>query len=119
MNYALKIFSVAALSLAVSYPAVAQNQPGLEKALEYRNFPATEYDSPFCYANTDSPKTFDLTRLCGGIASPASFNGGGTSGGGSNYGASTGSGKCNYSSDTASDGSRCGGRAASRKRGGK
>lgn len=111
--------------------AVAQTQPGFEQALYKSLYPTVSNNSLICYAETNTPNTFDLTRLCGFVSTPtpssvstspssnnsyggASFN---KFSGGSGGGTSTG--KCNTPNDTASDGSRCGGRAASERRGGK
>lgn len=93
-------------------------QTGMESALKYRNYPESKANGQtfVCYAETNTPKTFDLSRLCGFEASPLpSYSGGGSS----RASSSSGSGKCNVPSDRASDGSRCGGRAASVKKGGR
>lgn len=117
----LRVISIVSLlsSVVIISPALAE-RGGFEEALQYRNFPITEYDSSLCYAKTDSPKTFDLTRLCGFVGTPVSTdNSVYSGGGGGSYGGGVSSGKCNYSSDIASDGSRCGGRASSEKTGGR
>lgn len=93
-------------------------QTGMESALEYRNYPESEANGQtfVCYAETNTPKTFDLSRLCGFEASPLPST---TGGGGGIASSSSGSGKCNVPNDRASDGSRCGDRAASKRKGGR
>lgn len=126
------VFGAASTVLIVTLAssAVAQTQPGFEQALYKSLYPTGSNDSFICYAETDTPNTFDLTRLCGSVSTPSSVSAppssnssyGGASynrfSGGSGGGTST-SGRCNTPNDTASDGSRCGGRAASERRGGK
>ncbi|MEH2419714.1 MAG: hypothetical protein V7K48_01815 [Nostoc sp.] len=121
--------------------AVAQTQPGFEQALYKSLYPTVSNNSLICYAETNTPNTFDLTRLCGFVSTPSSVStspsvstpssvstspSSNSSYGGASYnrfsggsGGGTSTGICNTPNDTASDGSRCGGRAASERRGGK
>jgi hypothetical protein len=98
-------------------------QPGFEESLDYHKFPNIDRTQsvPNCYAQTHNTRNFDLTRLCGFIPTSSSSSGGYTGGGGYSSGNSSGGsgGVCNVPSDTASDGSHCGGRAASEKKGGR
>ncbi|MEB3218434.1 MAG: hypothetical protein VKN72_19675 [Nostocales cyanobacterium 94392] len=93
-------------------------QSGIESALKYRNYPESKVSgqSFVCYAQTSTPKTFDLSRLCGFKPSASSSE---TGGGSSSTSSSSGNGRCNVASDRASDGSLCGGRAASERKGGR
>lgn len=106
----------AAFSIGCASAAVAQ-QSNFESALHQNRYPTASNES-ICYAKTDTPNTFDLSRLCGSVplsvTAPMSTGGGyrGSYGGGS-------SGVCNVPSDIARDGSRCGGRAASERPGGR
>ncbi|QLE42208.1 hypothetical protein FD723_18485 [Nostoc sp. C052] len=137
MRSLLLVLSVASTIIGLANSATAQAQPGFEKALHNSNYP-TASNEALCYAKTDTPSTFDLSRLCGLISAPTVNNGSASyrnfSTGGisspapvntssSSYGSfsagSTSSGVCNVPSDTARDGSRCGGRAASERRGGR
>ena len=109
--------SITALSavLIASLP-----QSGLEESLSYHKYPNTDLNqnAPSCYPQTNN-KDFDLTRLCGFVPT-SSLSGGGYSGGGgysSNSGG--GSGVCNTPNDRASNGNRCGDRAASERKGGR
>ena len=121
----LSMAAVAAL-IGISGKSFAQTQPthssaaksSLEKVLR-QSFEVTRFNS-LCYAQTHTPKTFDLTRLCGAVT--AESNPSGTSGGVSSSSSGSNpnpSGDCNTPDDIASDGSRCGGRAASEKKGGR
>ena len=120
------ISTISIVTLAGS--AVAQTQPGFEQALKSL-YPTGSNNSLICYAETDTPNTFDLTRLCGSVSAPSSVStpsSSNSSYGGASYnrfssgsGGGTSTGRCNTPNDTASDGSRCGGRAASERRGGK
>ncbi|NJN13341.1 MAG: hypothetical protein HC815_37685, partial [Richelia sp. RM1_1_1] len=64
---------------------------------------------------TSTPKTFDLSRLCGFKPSPLPSS----NVGGSVSSTSSGGGSCNVPSDRDSNGNRCGGRAASERKGGR
>ncbi|MBH8564440.1 hypothetical protein I8748_20015 [Nostoc sp. CENA67] len=101
--------------------AVAQTSGSFEQALYQSLYPVASNDSLICYAETNTPNTFDLTRLCGSVSTPPSSNS--NYGGGASYntfsGGSTSTGRCNTPNDIASDGSRCGGRAASERPGGR
>ncbi|MEA5595745.1 hypothetical protein [Rivularia sp. UHCC 0363] len=92
-------------------------QTGMESALKYRNYPSSKTSGQtfVCYAQTSTPKTFDLSRLCGFKPSPSVSETGGS--GGTVTG--SGSGRCDTPNQTASDGSLCGGRAASERKGGR
>ncbi|MEO0687680.1 MAG: hypothetical protein AAFY76_22175, partial [Cyanobacteria bacterium J06649_11] len=90
----------------------------MESSLKYHNYPSSKAigQSFICYAETGNSKMFDLSRICGfKPSSLPSETGGGVSKASSN----PGNGKCNTPNDRASDGSRCGGRAASEKKGGR
>jgi hypothetical protein len=102
---------------ALSIVLIASSpQSGLEQSVNYYKYPKTHSQQamPNCYVQTGNARSFDLTRLCGFISSPSAtstddnYSGGGSS-----------TGVCNVPSDRASDGSRCGGRAASRREGGR
>lgn len=106
--------------------AVAQTQPNFEQALYKSLYPTGSNNSFICYAETNTPNTFDLTRLCGFVSAPSSVStpsSSNSSYGGASYnrfsGGGTSTGRCNTPNDIASDGSRCGGRAASERPGGK
>jgi hypothetical protein len=115
--------------------AFAQKKPGFEEALYKGGYITTSSDSLICYAETNTPNTFDLTRLCGFVSTFSPSGGGyGVPGyskspsGGGYYGVpdysnspsgGSSSGRCNTADDIASDGSRCGGRASDRKPGGR
>lgn len=131
------VFGAASTVLIVTLAgsAVAQTQPGFEQALYKSLYPTVSNNSLICYAETNTPNTFDLTRLCGFVSTPSSVStspsvsappSSNSSYGGASYnrfsggsGGGTSTGRCNTPNDTASDGSRCGGRAASERRGGK
>ncbi|MEH1844245.1 MAG: hypothetical protein V7L25_04340 [Nostoc sp.] len=149
------VFGAASTVLIVTLAssAVAQTQPGFEQALYKSLYPTGSNDSFICYAETDTPNTFDLTRLCGSVSTPSSvsaspsvsipssvftfpsvsipssvstFPSSNNSYGGASYnkfsgdsGGGTSTGRCNTPNDTAIEGSRCGGQAASERRGGK
>jgi hypothetical protein len=107
--------------VGVGGKSFAQSQPSMrgssfEKVLR-QSFEVSQ-NSTLCYAQTNTPRTFDLTRLCGSVGVESNSGGVSSYSGGSNPSASP-SGVCNVPSDTASDGSRCGGRAASEKKGGR
>jgi hypothetical protein len=86
---------------------------------------ASMADPPICYMQDNQGQMFDLTSLCGLVASPgssgsSSFGAGGYSGGNfSSSGSGSGSGVCNVPSDRDARGNRCGGRAASERAGGR
>ena len=92
-------------------------QLGFEKSLHYHRFQniGRTQSVSNCYAQTSNNRKFDLTRLCGSV--PTSSPTGGSGFTSNSPGGSIG--VCNEPSDTASDGSRCGGRAASGKKGGR
>lgn len=132
MRSLLLAINVASTVIVLASSASAQSQPGFDEALHKSNYP-TGSNETLCYAKTDTPDTFDLSRLCGFVSAPmpvsnvstsynrlsgddssqshpgyTKFSTGGTS-----------SGVCNIPSDIARDGSRCGGRAASERPGGR
>jgi hypothetical protein len=127
--YQRLILSLAAVAALVGMggESFAQSKPmrspgaksNFEKVLR-RSFAPTRLNS-VCYAQTNTARKFDLTRLCGAVTSESNL--GGTDGGVSSSSGSSNpkpSGTCNVASDIiASDGSRCGGRAASEKKGGR
>jgi hypothetical protein len=93
-------------------------QPGLEELLHYHNLPKIGRTQSVsnCYAQTNNNRKFDLTRLCGSVPTSSPTGAGNYSSGNSSSGSS---GVCNVPTDIASDGSLCGGRAASGKKGGR
>jgi len=113
----LRFLSLSLLLVGVfggSVTAQVRSNSSFERALYAGGFDVAVGDGLLCYAKTDTPNTFDLSRLCGFIQVGSQDNGGfssGYSGGGSR-------GICRYPSDIARDGSRCGGRASSDKEGG-
>ncbi|MDZ8138850.1 MAG: hypothetical protein RM049_26700 [Nostoc sp. DedQUE04] len=131
MRSLLLVLSVASTVTAFASSVLAQSQPGLEEALQGSNYP-TGSNEALCYAKTDAPSTFDLSRLCGLISKPMLINNTAITGAsynrlpsdsstysGNSYrnfsSGSTSSGVCNVPSDIARDSSRCGGRAASER----
>ena len=97
------------------------------------NFPITDVDAGdlSCYMVSRSGNTLDLARLCGSVRS-INYNGQVTGTGGAaitprglngqnaqNRQSSSNGGICNTPDDIARDGSRCGGRAASERQGGR
>jgi hypothetical protein len=127
--YERLILSLAAVAALVNMggESFAQSQPRMyssggksnfEKVLR-QSFPVSSH-STGCYAQTNTPRKFDLTRLCGSVMAESNLSGAGDSAssysGGSN---ASSSGICNTPNDIASNGSRCGGRAASEKKGGR
>lgn len=126
--YQRLILSLAAVAALVGMggESFAQSQPmhlsgaksDFEKVL-HQSFPVSSY-STGCYAQTNTPRKFDLTRLCGAVTAESNLGSAGD--GASSFSGSLNprpSGTCNVASDIASDGSRCGGRAASEKKGGR
>ncbi|MHC5615458.1 MAG: hypothetical protein ACYTXA_31950 [Nostoc sp.] len=107
--------------------ATAQNQSSFEEALQRNNYPTAKGNSFICYAETNTPNTFDLSRLCGSVPAPLSVNSPSASvpapllvnSPSASVERNTSSGPCNVPDDIARDGSRCGGRAASVRPGGK
>ncbi|MEH2100914.1 MAG: hypothetical protein V7K76_14410 [Nostoc sp.] len=131
MRSLLLAINVASTVIVLASSASAQSQPGFEEALHKSNYPIGSNET-LCYAKTDTPNTFDLSRLCGFVSAPmpvsnvsTSYNrlSGDSSHGGTGYTkfstGGTSSGVCNFPSDIARDGSRCGGRAASERPGGR
>lgn len=116
MRSLLLIFSVA-FTIGTTSSAFGQSQSDFEKALQQNRYP-TASNEAICYAKTDAPSTFDLSRLCGSAVVPTSTSGGYS---GSSYRylstGGTSNGVCNVPSDIARDGSRCGGRAANERLG--
>ena len=127
----MKHFFHALLATAaiVCLPKVASAVP-LDSA-----YPAARRNSnPVCYMNTAQGATIDLTKLCGFAASPSNvsvlsantyssssvpLSGSYASGSSGSFSRSSGSsGTCLNPDDRASDGSRCGDRAASVRPGG-
>jgi uncharacterized membrane protein YgcG len=134
MRFNLQVLTVVSIASILGFvnSADAQIKRSVEENIQVYEYPAIEPEvNLLCYVTTKTPTNFDLSRLCGFVGAPSSTSGGtsfgggnypsgGTSFGGSSYrngGAS--SGVCNSPSDIASDGSRCGGRASSEKRGGR
>jgi hypothetical protein len=117
----LRFLSLSLLLVGVFGGSVAARVEGnssFERALYVGGYDVAVGDGLLCYAKTDTPNTFDLSRLCGFIQVGSQDNGGfgsGYSGGGSR---GRSRGVCRYPGDIASDGSRCGGRSSSDKEGG-
>lgn len=134
MRFLLLIFGVTStISLAGFASSVAaQNQSSFEEALQTSNYPTARGNNFICYAETDTPNTFDLSRLCGSVPAPLSvnsrsaplpvngvYNGADYSKPSASVERNTSSGVCNVPDDIARDGKRCGGRAASVRPGGR
>lgn len=117
----INVVSIVCCTSIVVFPcfAFAQNKPGFEEALYKGGYIPTSSDSLICYAQTNTLSTFDLTRLCGFVSTFAPSGSDYSTPGYSNSPSGGSSGRCNTANDTASDGSRCGGRAADRKPGGR
>jgi hypothetical protein len=126
MRFKLQVLSIACIASILGFvnSVDAQMKRSVEENIQTYEYPAIEPDvNLLCYVTTKTPTNFDLGRLCGFVAAPSPVSSNysdGYSGGGSSYpGGGSSSGVCNYPDDIASDGSRCGGRAASERRGGK
>jgi hypothetical protein len=106
------------LPITVSVVLIASlHQPGFEQSLDYYKYPNTDLNqnTPNCYAQTNNTRAFDLTRLCGFTPKTSPTGGGYSTSGGT----PPSTGVCNTPDDRASNGSRCGGRAASERKGGR
>lgn len=121
----MKLFRAAipAILFAVQGAAIAAAPgAGLNGSLVERGYPFVanpKLDPPSCFAESLGT-TFDLSRICGYAPSaPVGIEGGSFVGGSGGSGGGGGGGSCDVPSDIASNGSRCGGRAASEKSGGR
>jgi hypothetical protein len=106
--------------LTEQYWVASVPQPGLEAALNHKLYQPVDdgVATPSCFVQTETPTRFDLSRLCGIAPANATVNSSEGSGYSSNGGGSSG-GICNTPTDRARDGSLCGGRAASERKGGR
>lgn len=112
------LFAVQGSAMAVA-PGAGLNGSLIEKGYPFVANP--KIDPPSCFAESLGT-TFDLSRICGYAPSaPVGIEGGGFVGGSSagSGGGGGADGPCNVPSDIAGDGKRCGGRAASERRGGR
>jgi len=106
-------------SCAVAGAAIASPYPQVSSA--------TAENQLRCFMHMPTGSSLNLESICNYVpvvvAAPSGGGGGSTSSGsvssGGGGGGGSSSGSCNNPSDTASDGSRCGGRAASARPGGR
>lgn len=103
------------LSCAAAGAAIASPYPQVSRA--------TAENQLRCFMHMPTGSSLNLESICNYfpviVAAPSGGGGGSSSSGTSGGGGSSSSGRCNVASDTASDGSRCGGRAASERSGGR
>ncbi|OUL25452.1 hypothetical protein BV378_15390 [Nostoc sp. RF31YmG] len=137
MRFKLQFFSIVSIISIVGFAnsVDAQIKQSVEENIQVYEYPVIEPDvNLLCYVTTKTPTNFDLSRLCGFVSAPSTSGGNsrnyssGSNSVKSNFGGDsypsyptgvTPSKVCNVPSDIASDGSRCGGRAASEKQGGR
>jgi hypothetical protein len=109
----LKLFTLALIVIAL--PAQAELN-------DIKKVPASSTDwrvsQPICFLIDQKEQLSDLITICGQVNSSSGFIGSFGGSGATRSGATGGDSQCEYSTDRASDGSKCGKRAAFQKPGG-